>query len=171
MSHSKAYEDYIDWVRDAHAMEEQAEAMLKKMADRLEHYPVLQEGITRHITETQDQQRLVKSVLDRLDTSSSTFKDVAGKVAAAGQAFGGMFASDEVIKGSISGYVFEHLEIASYTNLIAAAEAVGDLEGAKIFLQIKKQEEAMAAWLSEHSPAVTKEYLARLDNPDQESKR
>lgn len=171
MARSKAYEDYIDWVRDAHAMEEQAETMLTKMADRLEHYPVLQQRIKQHITETQDQQRLVKGVLDNLDTSSSVIKDTAGKMTAMGQAMGGMFASDEVVKGGISGYVFENFEIASYSALIAAAEAVGDLEGAKVFRSIKLQEEEMATWLAEHLPAVTKEFLARVDNPDLEAKR
>ncbi|MEA3098203.1 MAG: hypothetical protein QOF74_2443 [Caballeronia mineralivorans] len=37
-----------------------------------------------------------------------------------GQAAGGMAMSDEVVKGSITSYVFENLEIASYTSLIAA---------------------------------------------------
>jgi ferritin-like metal-binding protein YciE len=32
-------ENYLSWVRDAHAMEIQAETMLEKMVDRLEHYP------------------------------------------------------------------------------------------------------------------------------------
>src|SRR5690606_4228385 len=41
-------------------------------------------------------------------------------------------ASDEIVKGSMAGYVFEHMEIASYRTLIAAAEAArrpGDAGG------------------------------------------
>tara|TARA_R100000049_G_C1878897_1_gene35970 strand:+ start:207 stop:329 length:123 start_codon:yes stop_codon:yes gene_type:complete len=30
-----------DWLRDAHAMEKQAEEMLKAQAKRIEHYPAL----------------------------------------------------------------------------------------------------------------------------------
>ena len=71
MSATASIKIYIDWVRDAHAMEEQAESMLTRMAERLEHYPVLQQGITRHIEETRQQQQLVRSVLDRLEESNS----------------------------------------------------------------------------------------------------
>jgi len=165
MAKSQAYDNYIDWVRDAHAMEKQAEAMLSRMVDRLEHYPRLRDRINQHITETQDQQHLIESVLDRLDTSHSVLKDAAGKMTAMGQALGGLFASDEVVKGGISGYVFEHFEIASYSALIVAAEAVGDLEGAQVFRKIKVQEEQMANWLDENLPAVTKKYLSLLDTP------
>lgn len=42
-----------------------------------------------------------------------------------GQAVGGSLMSDEVIKGAMAGYVFENMEVASYTVLIAAAKAAG----------------------------------------------
>lgn len=171
MTHTKALENYIDWVRDAHAMEEQAEAMLSRMAERLEHYPELKSRILQHIEETKEQQHLVQTVLDRLDTSRSVIKDAAGKISAMGQSVGGMFASDEVVKGAISGYVFEQLEIASYTALIAAAQAVGDDEGVQTFTRIRSQEQEMAQWLAEHLPAVTQVYLQRTDDPDSYAKR
>lgn len=171
MTETKAVENYVDWVRDAHAMEEQAEAMLSRMAERLEHYPELKSRILQHIEETKEQQHLVKTVLDRLDTSRSVLKDAAGKISAMGQAMGGMFASDEVVKGAISGYVFEQLEIASYTALIAAAQVVGDDEGVQTFTRIRSQEQEMAQWLSEHLPEVTQAFLQRADDPDSEAKR
>ncbi len=34
-------ENLMDWLRDAHAMEQQAEQMLKAQAARIEHYPQL----------------------------------------------------------------------------------------------------------------------------------
>lgn len=36
---SPARENLVDWLRNAHAMEMQAETMLKGQAGRLEHYP------------------------------------------------------------------------------------------------------------------------------------
>lgn len=165
------HENYLDWLRDAHAMEEQAETMLKGMAGRLEHYPALEARIKQHIEETKQQQRLVESIIKRYDSSTSTLKDFTGKVAALGQAMGGMFASDEVVKGAISGYVFENLEIASYTSLIAAARAVGDTEGERILGQILEQEKAMAAWLLEHLPEVTQQFLVRSKAPHTEAKK
>lgn len=164
-------ENYLDWVRDAHAMEKQAESMLEKMAGRLEHYPDLKARIEQHIEETRHQQALVQSVIDRYDTSRSVFKDAIGKLTAMGQAMGGMMAEDEVVKGAISGYVFEQFEIANYTSLIAAAEAVGDHEGAKIFSQIREQEVAMADWCLKHLPDVTEQFLVRSEAPGVEAKK
>lgn len=164
-------ENYLAWVKDAHAMEKQAESMLEKMADRLEHYPDLKARIEQHIQETRQQQVLVQSVIDRYDTSTSTFKDTVGKLSAFGQAMGGMLADDEVVKGGISGYVFENLEIASYTSLIAAAELVGDTEGARVFEQIREQELEMADWLLEHLPDVTEQFMVRSATSGLEAKK
>jgi len=164
-------ENYLDWVRDAHAMEKQAESMLEKMAGRLEHYPDLKARIEQHIEETRQQQTLIQSVIDRHNTSNSTFKDVMGKMAATGQAMGGMFADDEVVKGAISSYAFEHFEVACYTSLIAAAQLVGDQEGARIFEQIREQEIAMAEWALNHIPDVTEQFLVRDAAPGVEAKK
>lgn len=114
---------------------------------------------------------MIEWVLERLDKSRSVLKDAAGKMTAMGQALGGMLASDEVVEGGISGYVFEHFEIASYNALILAAEAVGDIEGVKVFQKIKVQEEQMAKWLEENLPAVTEKYLTLLDTPDRDASR
>ena len=164
-------ENLLDWLRDAHAMEQQAENMLKAQSERLEHYPQLKARIDQHLQETLGQQRLIDECLKRLGGSSSTLKEMAGKVMAFGQAVGGSMMSDEVIKGAMSGYVFENLEIASYTVLIAAAQAAGDTQTQKTCEQILVQEEAMAAWLKEHLPEVTQAFLSRSANPDQEAKR
>lgn len=168
MTHEK---NYLDWVRDAHAMEKQAESMLEKMASRLEHYPDLKARLEQHIDETRQHQALVQSVIDRYDTSSSALKDTMGKLSAFGQAMGGMMAEDEVVKGAISGYVFENLEIASYTSLIAAAELVGDQEGARIFEQIREQEVAMADWALQHLPDVTEQFMVRSAADGVEAKK
>ncbi|MEN4981164.1 DUF892 family protein [Erwinia billingiae] len=164
-------ENYLAWVKDAHAMEKQAESMLEKMSGRLEHYPDLKARIDQHIEETRQQQALVQSVIDRYDTSSSALKDAMGKLSAMGQAMGGMMADDEVVKGAISGYVFENLEIGSYTSLIAAAQLVGDTEGVRIFTQIREQEIAMAEWCLQHLPDVTEQFMIRSATPGVEAKK
>lgn len=164
-------EHFLDWVRDAHAMEKQAESMLEKMAARLEHYPDLKLRIEQHIEETREQQALVQSVIDRYDTSRSVIKDTAGKLSAFGQAMGGMMTEDEVVKGAISGNVFENFEIASYTSLIAAAEQINDSESVAIFTRIREQEIAMADWTLKHLPDVTQQFLIRSETPGVEAKK
>src|SRR3546814_6791992 len=43
-----AEEHLMDWLRDAHAMEEQAEKMLRATAGRLENYPDLKARLESH---------------------------------------------------------------------------------------------------------------------------
>src|SRR5690606_20602736 len=117
--HDVRTERLIEWLRDAHAMEAQAETMLKKQASRIEHYPKLKARIEQHIVETQNQSKLIEECLQRHDKSYSGLKDLGGKMMAMGQAMGGMMVSDEIVKGAQMGYVFENLEIASYKILIA----------------------------------------------------
>lgn len=164
-------ENLLDWLRDAHAMEQQAEKMLKAQSERLEHYPELKARIDEHIEETLGQQQLIDQCLTRLGGSASTLKDVGGKLMAFGQAVGGSLMSDEVIKGAMAGYVFENMEIASYTVLIAAAKAAGDAETQAACEKILPQEVAMAQWLLEHLPALTQAFLQRSEAPDTQAKR
>jgi ferritin-like metal-binding protein YciE len=165
------HENLLDWLRDAHAMEQQAEQMLKAQAGRIEHYPVVKARIEEHLQETLSQQRLLAGCIERLGGKPSAVKDVMGKVMAFGQAAGGALNSDEIVKGAIASYVFENLEIATYTALIAAAQTAGDAETARVCEQILPQEQAMAAWVLEHLPELTEEFLVRDATPDVEAKR
>lgn len=164
-------ERLIEWLRDAHAMEAQAESMLTKQASRIEHYPELRARIEQHIQETQNQSRLIESCLQRYDKSHSGLKDLGGKMMAMGQAMGGMMINDEVVKGAMMGYVFENLEIASYEILIAAAEAVGDTQTQEICTRILAEEVAMSEWIRSHLAELTHAYLTRAQEPGVEAKR
>ncbi len=164
-------ENLLDWLRDAHAMEQQAEKMLKAQSERLENYPVLKQRIVQHIEETREQRELLEGCLNRLGSSPSTLKDIGGKLMAFGQAVGGMTMSDEVVKGAMSGYVFENIEIAMYTVLIEAARLAGDTETLRVCEQILPQEIAMADWLREHLPQITAAFLQRSENPHAQAKR
>ncbi len=164
-------ERLIEWLRDAHAMEAQAETMLNKQASRIEHYPELKARIEQHITETQNQAKLIEGCLQRYDKSYSGLKDLGGKMMAMGQAMGGMMVNDEVVKGAQMDYVFENLEIASYKILIAAAEAVGDVQTKEVCERILVEEIAMADWLRDHLAELTQAYLTRAAEPKVEAKR
>ncbi len=154
-------EHVLDWLRDAHAMEQQAEQMLKAQSGRLKHYPQLKARIDQHLEGTLGQQKIVAECIERLGGSTSTVKDLGGKLMAFAHAAGGMTMTDEVVKGAIMSYVFENLEIASYTALIAAAKRCGDLETKAACERILPQEQAMAQWLLEHIPSISTEYLQR----------
>ena len=164
-------EHLLDWLRDAHAMEEQAETMLKAQAARLEHYPDLKRRIEEHIVETQGQAKMLEQCITRLGSDTSAVKDVMGKAMASFQGMGGMLATDEVIKGGMASYAFEHFEISAYRALIEAARVVGDTETQKVCEQILMQEQAMADWLEHNLSTVTRLYLQRSAEPGTPAKR
>lgn len=160
-----------DWLRDAYAMERHAETMLKAQAARLDNYPVLRDRIQQHVEETLEQQRLLESCLQRLDTSPSAIKDLAARAAAYGQAASGLCVADEVVKGAMAGYVFEHVEIASYKTLIAAAQLAGENEIRDCCERILKQEVDMAEWMSQHLPDIAVAFLERSAAERRDAKR
>src|SRR5690606_35442424 len=161
----------LDRLRGAHAMAEQAEGMRKGPAQRREHYQKVKalDGLLSE--ETDGQQKLLRVWIERLGSRPSTVNDLSAKLVAFGQSVSGMMVSYEVVKGAMSGYVFEHMEIASYTILIAAAKAVGDVETQRACEQILPQEIAMAEWLKENLPELTQAFLARSAADDKTAKR
>ena len=160
----------IDWLRDAHAMEKQAEKMLESQASRLEHYPQLEQRIGQHIEETKRQVEKLEHCMGLLGTDASTIKDLGAKMTAFGQAVGGMMAEDEVIKGAIASYAFENFEIASYKAIIKAADMSSQPEISQVCKEILQEEIAMADWLSKHLEDTTREFLERSDNDNLRAK-
>lgn len=161
---------FMDWLRDAHAMEQQAETMLTAMAKRIENYPDLKRRIEQHIEETRNQAQLVAQCIERRGGDTSTMKDLAGKAMAGMQGAMGMFSSDEIVKGGMMSYAFEHFEIASYSNLIEAARMVGDRETMEICESILPQEQAMADWLLHNMAGVSRRFLELAQIPDAKAK-
>jgi ferritin-like metal-binding protein YciE len=164
-------EHLLDWLRDAHAMEEQAEQMLESQIARLEHYPDLRRKLEEHLAETRRQATLVEDCIKRQGGDTSALKSTMGKMVAFGQGLSGLFVDDEVIKGTLASYTFEHMEIASYTILIAAAEAVGDGATAAICTRILREEEAMAKWLATQTPNLVRAFLNLDQMPGVAAKR
>ncbi|MBR8237825.1 MULTISPECIES: ferritin-like domain-containing protein [unclassified Burkholderia] len=155
------HEHLEDWLRDAYAMERQAETMIDAQMRRVGHYPQLQDRLRLHLDETLGQQALVEACLMRLGTSPSATKDLAARVAAYGQIASGMLADDEVVKTALAAYAFAQLEIAAYTALVAAAQAAGEDEIRACCERILQQERDMAAWLLRHLPELTTAFLDR----------
>ncbi|WP_342627083.1 ferritin-like domain-containing protein [Nguyenibacter vanlangensis] len=161
----------LDWLRDAHAMEEQAEKMLQAQAARLENYPILQEKIRQHLEETRRQATLIRGCIERHGSSPSGLKDTGGKLMAMLQGLGGSLMADEVIKGSMASYAFEHFEVSAYVALIAAAEFCGDIQTRDVCAQILEEEKAMAEWLAQALPETVGLFLTRDSTETGSAKR
>jgi ferritin-like metal-binding protein YciE len=151
----------LSWLRDAHAMEKSAESILEKQADRFGDYPKVQRKVKEHLEQTRSQAKRLEGCIKRLDGDTSTVKEMVGKFSGAMKAFGAAGADDEIVKGAISDYSFECMEIASYRSLIAAAEAYGEPEIRQTCEEILAEEEEMANWLEDNIPDVTRQYLSK----------
>lgn len=141
------------------------------MAGRIDNYPDLRSRIEQHISETKHQITILEEILDRNNISRSVIKDSMSKMAALGQSIGGIFPSDEIVKGSISGYVFEQFEIACYTSLLAAAQKAGDTASIPAIESILNEEKQMADWLIKHIPQTTEQFLLRSETDGVEAKK
>lgn len=162
-------ETLAQWLRDAHAMEEQAISIMRNQIDRLETYPDFRAALTRHLRETEQQRDQVKDCLRKLGEDSSVFKDTTTKILGNLQSWMLALTGDEVLKAALADYAFEHFEIASYRSLIAAAEFAGEPAIAQTCQAICAQEEAMAEWIKGNLDPLFRTYLAR--GADAEAKR
>ncbi|MBT2792947.1 ferritin-like domain-containing protein [Paraburkholderia strydomiana] len=161
----------IRCLRDAYAMEKHSETMLGAQACRLGDDAHLRIHIQHHLHETLGQQAMLASCLARLGSGPSLIKGMAGEITAFSQVVIGMTMRDEVVKGAMSTYAFEHAEIAAYTALVSVARAAGDLETTRICERILQQEVEMAGWLSRHIPATVTRYLMGVARKRDEATR
>ena len=153
-------EDICDWLRDAHAMEEQAEKLFSGQADRLKAYGSLQAKLIEEVIYIKQNQSLLQTRLDLLGCSKSLLKDAAGKAVAVAQNIFGIPMSDEPVKGILALHTFTQMEIGSYKILIAAAEAINDSETKRICSTILAQAEERATWIEAELKSVTLSFLS-----------
>ena len=103
----------------------------------------------------------IRQCIERRGGDTSTFKDMAMTIMGNIQEATSFFASDEVLKNAITDHGFKHYEIAAYTSLRSAAEAVADSETARVCETIIKEEEELAGRLLAILPEVTREHMDR----------
>src|SRR3546814_8938728 len=70
----KMKEHLLEWLRDAHAAEEQAKTMLSGTADRVERYPQFSAGLRRHADVSERQAQELEQCLNRLGGGTSVIR-------------------------------------------------------------------------------------------------
>ena len=152
---------FVTGLQNAHAVEQQALAMIDRQLDRLTRYPEIADRMRTHRIETENQIRRLEDVLSSLGERPSSIKDMAlgfmGNLAALGH----VMAADEVLKNQFVNAAFENFEIASYTSLIALGEAASLPTATALLQETLKEEVAMAAWVQDSLADLTLKY-ARL---------
>jgi ferritin-like metal-binding protein YciE len=162
-------ENFVQWLRDAHSMEVGTLDNLENLARRIEHYPQLKARIEQHIQESRGQEQRLKELLASMNESTSAVKEAVTKIAGNVQAALGALFADEMLKNAIAAYAFEHFEIGNYRALITTAEQVGETRAVEVLQQNLREEEAMAQWLEQQLPEITRQYL-QLDASGQGGK-
>jgi ferritin-like metal-binding protein YciE len=161
---------FIAGLRNAHAMENQALAIMKPQVARIENYPDVARRLEAHIKETEGQIERLERILDTLGEKRSSLKDLALSVGGAMAAIGHTVAPDEIIKNSFANFAFENFEIAAYKSLLVLARQAGDAAAVENLEANLAEEQAMADWLNENIEAVTLQY-ASLSESGETAKR
>ena len=127
------------YLSDVHAIESQAEQMLKKAID-IGGEPKLSQDYEQHLEQTRKHKSLIEERLEARGASPNAIKDAAMKLGALN--WGTFFAAQPDTPAKLAGfaYAFEHLEIASYEQLRRVAERAGDESAAGVAQMILPEE-------------------------------
>lgn len=112
---------------DAHAIEEQAIALLERAPD-LVHDKQLEAVFGDHLSETREHAELIQARLNALGGDPSSLKDAAMRLGALN--WGAFFQGHPDTPGKLAAFAFafEYLEIGGYEQLKRVASAAGDDE-------------------------------------------
>ncbi len=152
---------FVAGLRDAYAMEKQAKDMMDSQASRLEDYPELQSRAAEHARETEMQLDRLRQCLEMIGESPSAIKDFGTRAMATLQSMASSASTDEPIKETLSGYAFEHFEIASYRSLIAFARQLGEQRMIPLLEDSLREEQQMASWVGDHIESVTEQFTSQ----------
>jgi ferritin-like metal-binding protein YciE len=149
---------FVTGLQNAHAVENQALALIDRQLDRLVRYPEVADRLRLHRRETETQIVRLDDILRSLGERHSSLKDMALGMVGNMAALSHVLAPDEILKNSFVNYAFEHFEIASYRSLLTLAEAGALPTAAMLIQETLREEEAMAAWIGETLPEITLRY-------------
>jgi ferritin-like metal-binding protein YciE len=143
MADDKLQQKRIDYIEDAHAMEQNVSTMLTSMISTTDD-PEIKEMLEHHKEETERQEARLRERLDALGAGTSTRKQAQTVAAALVKGATDVARGDQAGKNARDGYTTEHMEIAAYQLLERLAEKAGDTETAEVARQNRAEEEAMA---------------------------
>lgn len=133
----------IDYVEDAHAMEQNVSRMLDSMMATTED-PEIEEMLRHHKEETERHEQRLRERLDALGAGTSARKQAQTIATALMKGAADQVRGDQAGKNARDGYVSEHMEIAAYQLLERLADRAGDTQTAEVARQNRADDEAMA---------------------------
>jgi ferritin-like metal-binding protein YciE len=135
------------YLTDAHSIEEQALAQLRTAPD-IAGDPELARVFSEHLTETEEQERLVRERLEARGGGPSKLKDAVMAVGGKGFVLFAKSQPDTPGKLVAHAYSYEHLELGAYELLLRVARRAGDQETERMAGRIAGEEQSMAERLA-----------------------
>jgi ferritin-like metal-binding protein YciE len=142
-------EQLINYLEDAHALEQHVKVALTGMISSAPDVPELQDPLNHHKEETEQHLKRLEERLEAYGKSPSTIKDAGMMFGATGLGMLDKLRKDNAGKVARDGYTAEHLEIASYELLERVATRAGDAATAEVARRNRADEEAMARKIAE----------------------
>ncbi len=143
MADDKLQQKLIDYIQDAHAMEQGVSMMLDSMISSTDDAEIT-EMLRHHKEETERQEQRLAERLDVLGASTSARKQAQTVASALMKGATDQVRGDQAGKNARDGFTTEHMEIAAYQLLERLAERAGDPETAEVARQNRVEEEEMA---------------------------
>jgi ferritin-like metal-binding protein YciE len=150
------------YLADAHAIEEQAIALLER-APKISGESTLAQIYEDHLAESRDHAERIAERLKALGGDASSLKDAALRLGALN--WSAFFQGHPDTPGKLAAFAFafEHLEIAGYEELRRVAERAGDAETIATVLELLGQERAAADRIAGAFPAAAAASLVAQD--------
>ena len=140
-------EKVIDYLQDAHAMEDGILRVLDSMIATTRDSEALRQ-LKRHHLDTQRHARMLRERLEALGAGPSLSAEAPAVAGAWLQGLLDMVRADKPGKNARDSYVTEQMEIATYNLLEQLALRAGDIETARVAAFIRDDEEEMARWIA-----------------------
>jgi ferritin-like metal-binding protein YciE len=141
-------EKLIDYIEDAHALEQHVKVALDAFISAAPDVPELQDPLRHHREETDRHLERLEGRLAAYGKTPSKVKDAGMMLGAGGLGMLSKLRTDNAGKVARDGYTAEHLEIACYELLERVAKRAGDEQTAEVARVNRADEEAMAQKLA-----------------------
>jgi ferritin-like metal-binding protein YciE len=143
MADDKLQQKLVDYIEDAHAMEQNVSMMLDSMMTTTDD-PEITEMLRHHKEETERHEQRLAERLEALGAGTSVRKQAQTIATALMKGAADQVRGDQAGKNARDGFTTENMEIAAYQLLERLAERAGDPETAEVARQNRADDEAMA---------------------------